>query len=99
MRKTAGFTFLEVQASVVLIAVAMGGLAMMLANHSSQNEALRKIEPIFSYISYVPSAEGNFMLVTEVSTGTVSARYQAVVESVTRNGGTSQTAVIALYPN
>ena len=99
MRKSAGFTFLEVQAAVVLIAIAMSGLAMMLVNNSAQNEATRKIEPIFSYISYVPSAEGNFMLVTEVSTGTTSAGYKAVVESISRSGGTSQTATIALYAN
>ena len=99
MRKTGGFTFLEVQASLILIAMAMGGLAALVMNNSRQTEQSRKMDAVFSYVKYTPSAEGNFILETELSTGAVSARYSATVVAISRTGGTSQSTTVMLYPN
>ncbi|HOX23657.1 MAG TPA: hypothetical protein PLL10_09345 [Elusimicrobiales bacterium] len=99
LRRAEGFTFLEVQASLILIAIAMGALAMLLMNNSTQTEASRKINSTFTYLNYTPSTTGNFLLVTELSTGTTRASYSAAIVSASRNDGTSQTVTVMLYPN
>lgn len=99
LRKMGGFTFLEVQASLILVAMAMGAMAVLLINSSRQTEQSRNMDASFSFVQYTPSAEGNFLLETEISTGTVAARYSATLVAISRTDGTSQSATVMLYPN